>query len=279
MSKNSRHILSNWPYIFWFAFYFFLSVLIFGASIDSLKVVAVIYAVSLVAAFLPVTEAVVRFFSGVRSLKTSHEKERLIPIFDEVYEKARQTNPHIFKGIRLYINNSMDVNAFAFGKKTLVITRGATELLSDDCLYGIMAHEFGHFSNFDTMVLLVSTVGNIIMSTILKLILWIVNLLHRYAKARYDSNIIKIIYSLIAFIYSAIVFIGDVILMSVSRKHEYLADEFAYRSGYGDELIGVLTELDAIMMSEPKGVMDILRRTHPSLPCRIAKLEAYAESA
>jgi len=54
----------------------------------------------------------------------------------------------------------MTINAFAFGKSTLVLTRGSLELLNDDCLKGLIVHEFGHFSHRDTEAILLTTVSN-----------------------------------------------------------------------------------------------------------------------
>ena len=59
-----------------------------------------------------------------------------------------RTDPQLSRKIRLYIQEDMSVNAFVFGKKTLVLTRGSVALLSDDCLKGLMAHEFGHFAHY-----------------------------------------------------------------------------------------------------------------------------------
>ena len=52
----------------------------------------------------------------------------------EVYKQASKVNPDLPKNIKLYVQENMDINAFAFGKSTLVLTKGSLELLDDDGL-------------------------------------------------------------------------------------------------------------------------------------------------
>jgi len=91
-----------------------------------------------------------------------------VPLFKEVYTEAFQTDPTLSRHIKLYIKEDMSINAFAFGKSSMIITRGSLELLSDECLKGLMAHEFGHFVHGDTIASLFATVSNLFLSLAVK---------------------------------------------------------------------------------------------------------------
>jgi len=157
VSFTSARTNENWVYVAWFLFYFiFFSVITVGIAIP-------IYIITVIVAFSSIAEKLWRSVSGVRPLRLKSEKERLAPLFMEVYKKAFEADPNLSQSIKLYIKEDMTINAFAFGSSTLVLTRGSLELLNDDCLKGLIAHEFGHFSHMDTEALLLSTVSNFFM--------------------------------------------------------------------------------------------------------------------
>ena len=270
-----KEIYSNWPYIFWLVFYLLLFWFIFGGTSEVFIYLVLIYTVSILFACSSMAESLWRSVSGVRKLMTQSEINRLIPLFEEVYEEAIKKDPNLHKGIKLYIQEDMEINAFAFGKSTLVLTKGSIELLSDENLKGLIAHEFGHFSHFDTIVVLIATVGNMLMSVLMKAIQMIANGLLFIVRNKDVSFswVIKILHGLVSITHKAIIFIGDLILMSVSREHEYMADEFAYECGYGTELAEVLYEIHQVSISSPGSVIEQLRSTHPPLTNRIQRLE------
>jgi len=141
-----RKATDNIPYIVWFFIYAAIFWLLTGASLGSLITVIAVYAILLIIAGLPVAERLWRLISGVRPLRLRSEKERLLPLFKEVYSEAVKIQPNLPRNIHLFIKEDMNVNAFAFGWETLVITRGSLELLDDECLKGLIAHELGHFA-------------------------------------------------------------------------------------------------------------------------------------
>lgn len=270
-----KEIFSNWPYLFWFLFYFTLFWILLGANGKSFMFVLAVYGISILFAISPMAERLWRSVAGARDLATRAEIDRLLPLFKEVYENAKTTDPNLSKDISLYIQEDMDVNAFAFGRGSLVLTRGSIELLDDDCLKGLMAHEFGHFSHFDTVVILVAYVGNIFMSIIMKLVYGLAKVLLFMVRNK-DSTytvIFKMLYHLTMGLYKAILFVGDLILMSVSREHEYMADSFASKCGYGEVLTNVLYQIHTVSVQRPGNVIEQLRSTHPPLTERIGRLE------
>jgi len=206
------------------------------------------YALAIPFALSPLAESLWRSLSGVRPLRLRKEKQRLIPLFHQVYRGAVTADPKLTQKIRLYIKEDMGINAFAFGRRTLVLTRGSITLLSDDCIKGLIAHEFGHFSHYDTVISLFITVTYLPITLIKKLFDYITNKFRKEPK-------------------------NGIISMSYSRKNEYLADKFALNSGFGYELTEVLLEIYEVSFTKPKSVKEQLRSSHPPITKRIERLE------
>jgi len=90
-------------------------------------------------------------------------------------------------------------------------------------------------------VLLLAVVGNLLMSIVMRIIYVITKTLLFIVRNK-DTTftiIFRILHGIISGLYKAINFMGDVILMSVSREHEFMADAFAHRCGYGEALTDV----------------------------------------
>jgi len=187
----------------------------------------------------------------------------------EVYKKAVEADPNLSQSIKLYIKEDMTINAFAFGSSTLIITRGSLALLNDDCLKGLIAHEFGHFSHGDTEAVLLGAVSNFFMSYIISKLTDRKNYYDLENKTGIIISLVKGIYRL----FRAIDFIGEVILKRTSRRNEYLADAFASKSGFTKELTDVLIEIYAAGVSKPESVKEQLKSTHPHVTLRIERLE------
>ena len=258
----------NWIYVVWFLFYFLLVAFFTGGLAIPL------YIITTILAFSKVAEKLWRRVSGVRPLRLKSEKERLLPLFREVYMGAVRVNPNLSRGIKLYIKEDMTINAFAFGKSTLVLTRGSLELLNDSCLKGLMAHELGHFSYRHTEAFLLSTVSNFHISFMMNKLTDLKNRLDNSKnRGGFMNMIFKTIIDLIYYSFRSTDFIGELILMHTSRKNEYLADGFANQSGFGANLTEVLIELYRASVSKPQSVKEQLKSTHPDITLRIERLE------
>jgi len=260
---------SNWIYLAWFLFYAILFTFI------TRGLALVFYMISVPIALSPIAEKVWRSVSGVRPLRLRVEKERLLPLFKEVYEGAVKSNPNLFKGIKLYIKEDMTINAFAFGKSTLVLTRGSIMLLSDECLKGLIAHEFGHFSHRHTEAILIAMIGNLPLMFIIRKLTDVKNHFNNSEnKGTLITGIFALFFDLIYYLFKGLEVIGDLVLTFCSREHEYVADEFAFKSGFGQELTDALSEIYNVSISKPQSVREQLRSTHPHITLRIEELEA-----
>lgn len=248
MKNKGGFFKSNWAYLIWFCLYFsfaVFTVMFFTEDIrSSLLITTLIYSSCVGLALSPIGETIVRLMEGAKPIQTQEDKDYLLPIFEEVYEEAKEFSPNINKGIELYVTDSMAVNAFAIGRKTVALTRGAIYTFSPDELKGILAHELGHMVNGDTKALLIKLIGNGFFSIIIFALRIIVNILENISLMIGHKNIVLAVISFITIISRifmdlsivAFIFIGDVIIALNSRYSEYLADEYAYLIGYGEDL-------------------------------------------
>jgi heat shock protein HtpX len=225
--------------------------------------------------------------NNVRELKTRQEIDYLEPIFDEVYQTAKEQNPKLSRNIQVYITDAMYVNAFACGKNTVCITKGALETFNTDELAGVIAHELGHICYGHTKATLLSLVGNAFFS----LIVWIFGLIIRISDTigtAVTSQSMPALLALKVFTVSAtllyngslflFVYISNVILSLNSRTNEFQADDFSDQIGYGEELTQALYLIDKISMGQKLTLKERIMASHPHTAERIKRLEQKQET-
>lgn len=168
------------------------------------------------------------------------------------------------------------------GRETVAVTRGAIETFTPDELKGVIAHELGHIANGDTKALLLTVVGNGIFTIIiflLKIVMFIFDLINLIITR---NTIIAILIFAIRFVFDivilAISYIGILILSINSRSNEYNADEFAYKIGYGGELVEALYLLQKISLPANLSLLEKLKASHPHIADRIGRLEEKLEA-
>ena len=241
----------------------------------------VIYTVSVALALSPIGEAIFRAMNGCREISDPSMLNRLTPLFNEVYEKAKLKDPNLSQNIRLYMVDQPYPNAFALGRNTVCVTSGLL-YLSDDEIKGIFAHEFAHLSNKDTDITLFIYVGNLIASVmflILRVVLFIISFFLGSMTGRRNSAArgfvlaatLDLIYAAIVGLYTKL---GILLVNYSNRNHEFEADKFAYDLGYGRELRDALTELQGENV-KPSGFVANLMSSHPETYLRIEKLNKY----
>lgn len=164
MEEISKLLKYNWAYVLWFGVYllvgtFVIHIFVESAGLSFLYAI-LIYGISITIALSPIGEIILRTLEGATPVLIQEDREYLLPLFQEVYEQVKKENPEISREINLYITKSMTVNAFAAGRKTIAVTRGAIKALDKEQLKGLLAHEFGHMVHNDTKALLITLVGN-----------------------------------------------------------------------------------------------------------------------
>ena len=279
--KVMKFIGSNIVYIIWFLLYFTIAWAILGANWTSFMIVSVIYGISVTIALSPIGEGILRFTEGCRLPTTEEEYNYLMPLFEEVYDNARELNPTLSSDIKLYITDDMYVNAFAMGRNTVAVTRGAMATLTADELKGVLAHELGHITHGHTKALLLAVVGNFFFSIIVWIFRILLNIVQFFANLSANFNVVGIAFAVITFItrvfadLSILLFVNlsQIILAINSRTNEIQADTFAYEIGYGRELISAMYLLQKITMGQKVSLSDRLKASHPHIAYRIRQLE------
>lgn len=244
----------------------------------------VVYLMSVVIAVSPIGEFILRLQTGCREIKRQDYLDRLNPLFEEVYKKAKEKNPNLPDDIKFFMSKDKEPNAFATGRKTICMTEGLLDY-SDEEIKGILGHEFGHLAHKDTDAILVVEVGNLIVTGIFvafRLLVKIITLIFHLLFSIVSSSFAEIFVSaitrvLIDFLLVAVMTIwtklGTLICLHSSRKNEFEADEYCCSLGYGEKLCAALDKMDNIK-GEKSTLWATLNSTHPDTDERIAKMQA-----
>ncbi|HKE34504.1 MAG TPA: zinc metalloprotease HtpX [Candidatus Acidoferrum sp.] len=243
--------------------------------------------------FAVVMNAFAYFFSDRIALMSSRAKSvtreqlpRLYAVMDRLAAKANLPVP------KLYVVPEAAPNAFATGRNprhaSVAVTQGLLELMNDDELEGVIAHELSHVRNYD---ILISSIAATLAGAIFHLATmgrWAM-IFGGYGGDREDRDgggIAAILMLILAPIAAMLLQLG------LSRQREYSADATGARmvgNPYG--LMSALEKLGAYNSRIPTtaitpstsslcivkplfggGSLATLLSTHPALPDRIAKL-------
>ena len=234
----------------------------------------VAYALSIAIALSPAGEWLLRVQTGCKRIKRVEYKERLEPLFREVYDKAKEQYPLLSENIELFMSQDKFPNAFATGRKTVCLTKGFLGF-SDNKIKAVFAHELGHLAHKDTDIILIIAVGNFIVSAFFityRVITGMMAFMFAIASRSYGTLIMHFFMDLI---FVGMMWLwtrfGIILTRHSSRQNEYLADKFAYDCGYGNELAETLDLIG--QGSGAKGLWANLASTHPDTDDRIARLQ------
>ena len=257
--------------------------LLFGAFFTDINnwqsavVIVVFYLLTVAISLSPVGEFLLAALAGARRIKRRDIKIRLIPLLEVVLSQALNETPTMVKSINLKIVNDKSPNAFAVGRKTICVTEGLLNL-SDEEIMAIFAHELGHLAYKHITIQLLIGGGNLLISGMLlliKLVCWTISAIFALVALSSLRLLLGIIITAIGSIYSIAMWLWTkfcmLFLMWSMRQNEFVADEYAYRLGYGNILARLL---DNQMCSNPEnGLLKALYSSHPSSDDRIAKLQ------
>ncbi|MFH0772299.1 MAG: zinc metalloprotease HtpX [Candidatus Omnitrophota bacterium] len=218
------------------------------------------------------------------------EAPKIHRIVNNLVQKADLPKP------RIYIIPQAAPNAFATGRNpkhaAVAVTEGIMQLLNDDEMEGVLAHELSHVGNRD---ILISTIVATMAGAIYMLADWA-----RWAamfggrRDEREGGGIKLVAMLLVAILAPIV--AMLIQLAISRSREYLADESGAKlCGRPLSLANALRKLynysrKIPMQSNPTtahmfivnpltaGGLLAMFSTHPPIERRIARLEELAIS-
>jgi heat shock protein HtpX len=204
---------------------------------------------------------------------------------------------------KVYVINDPAPNAFATGRDPkhaiVAATTGLLEIMDDNELQGVMAHEMSHVKNYDIRVStivfgLVSAIG-ILADMAMRAAFWSGMFggggRDRDRNGGGDNNGIGLVLILIGIVASIIAFlIGPLVQAAVSRQREYLADASGaeitrFPEGlasaleklgqYGRPMRKHSTSMAHMYIADPikPGFVERAFSTHPPIPERIARLK------
>lgn len=213
--------------------------------------------------FSTVGKEFMRYDIPHRKMNVAEEKY-LMPILNEVFNKAKLSLPKVF------VADDPHPNAMVVGD-ALIIHTGLIATSTQYELAGVIAHEAGHIKNKDLTMATLNYATSQLSDWILCLGLGIANALS-------GGGSIGIIYVLLFFpimfmrairwVVLSLVALGN---KAVRRNSEYKADEFAASLGYRE---GITSYLVKLQYKYPSLDKKSIFRTHPTIISRLKSLEA-----
>ncbi len=198
---------------------------------------------------------------------------------------------------KIYLVPMEQPNAFATGRgpghAVVAVTRGILEILDEEELRGVLAHEIAHIKNRDVLVASIAATIAGAISMIVNWLQWA--LIFGWGRDEEEGgNPLSIVGSILLIIVTPI--IAAIIQMAISRSREYLADETgAYICGCPLALARALQKIHDYVTQVPARVNEgtahlfienplkgeglwELFSTHPSTEKRIARLMEIAKA-
>jgi heat shock protein HtpX len=224
------------------------------------------------------------WFSDKIALRMSHaqpisetEQPRLHQMVRELAHSAGLPMP------RLYMIPASQPNAFATGRSpkhaAVAVTKGITELLSENELRGVIAHELAHIRNRDTLIQSVAaTIGGAI-TWIAYMLMWV---------GGDDDSPLGLVGAIAMMLLAPIA--AGLVQMAISRQREYAADATGAQIARApNALADALERLEAGAKAMPMqvnaaaeplyivkpfraGGVAGLFSTHPPIPERVKRL-------
>ncbi len=230
------------------------------------------------------------FFSDKMALKMSGAKPISESEAPKLYQAVRELTTRAGLPMpRLYVIPQDQPNAFATGRNpehsAVAVTRGILNLLSEDELRGVLAHELTHIKNRDILIQSVASAIGAAITYLAYMFMWFGN----------DNNSpLSLVASLALVLLAPIA--ATIIQLSISRQREYAADAGgAEICGNPESLASALLRLEQGAAAAPMqvnsaaeplyivkpfsgGGMAKLFSTHPPIEERVKRLRQMRPS-
>lgn len=198
---------------------------------------------------------------------------------------------------RVYIMNDPSPNAFATGRDpkhaAVCATTGLLDIMNDNELAGVFAHELGHVKNYDVRVSMIAFALTAVISLIADVMLRMTWFRGNDREEREGQGILLLL-GIVAAILAP--FVAMMIQLAISRQREYLADATsALTTRYPEGLISALQKIQHtgsairrqntatahLFFANPlRGhSLAALFSTHPPIADRIARLQHMEDHA
>lgn len=186
---------------------------------------------------------------------TYYSGSKMALAVNQAHEIQKSDNPRLWRIVenlsitdglpmpKVYIMNDPAPNAFATGRDpkhaAVCATTGILDMMNDDEMQGVLAHELSHIKNYDIRVSMVAFALTAVISLIADIIL---RLTFFGGGDREENNQVFLILGIVAAILAPIV--ATLIQLAVSRQREYLADASgALTTRYPEALASALEKI------------------------------------
>ena len=243
----------------------------------------------------------------VYAIFTYYAGSKMALAVNQAREIQKSDNPRLWRVVenlsitdglpmpRVYIMNDPAPNAFATGRDpkhaAVCATSGILDIMDDDELQGVLAHELSHIKNYDIRVSMIAFALTAVISLIADIIL---RLTWFGGGDRDENNQVFMILGIVAAILAPIV--ATLIQLAVSRQREYLADASgALATRYPEALASALEKIKQtgsvarrqntatahLFFVNPLRAHSLagLFSTHPPIDDRIARLRSMGTHA
>ena len=245
--------------------------------------------------------------AAVYALITYYAGSRMALAVNRAKEIQKRDNPRLWRIVenlaitdglpmpRVYIMDDPAPNAFATGRDpknaSVCVTSGILDLMNDQELQGVLAHELSHIKNYDIRVSMIAFALTAVISLIADII---IRLVWFGGDRDREGNQVFLVLGIVAAILAPIV--ATMIQLAVSRQREYLADASgALATRYPEGLASALEKIGKtgsvarhqntatahlFFVNPLKGhSLAGLFSTHPPIPDRIARLRSMGTHA
>jgi heat shock protein HtpX len=238
----------------------------------------------------------ISYYSGSRlALAVNGAKEiqkrdnpRLYRIVENLAITEGMPTPHV------YIIHDPALNAFATGRNpsssAVCVTSGLLEVMDDEELQGVLAHELGHIKNYDIRVNIIAFA----LTAVIGLLADIMLRLSWFSDDDNNNNQIFFVLGIVAAVLAPLV--ATLIQLAISRQREYLADATgAMTTRYPEGLARALEKIGesgSVMKRQNASTSHLffanplkgrglasLFSTHPPIADRVQRLRAMGTKA
>lgn len=253
-----------------------------GLRAESVLLIVAGYLITVWISLSPAGEWVLAALVGAQEIKRRDMKIRLIPLLEIVYDEAKRYTPSMVDSIRLKIIHDDAPNAFAIGRRTICVTDGLLNL-DDEDIMAVFAHEMGHIVYGHSVIQLLIGGSNVFIAgclLLIKIVCWMITAICGLFAMGTRSFLWRMLIVFFGALSSISIWLWTkfcmLFLMWSMRQNEFVADEYAYKIGFGNGLARVL---DLHICPAPKrGLLKALYATHPHSDDRVARLQNLGAS-
>jgi heat shock protein HtpX len=190
----------------------------------------------------------------VYALITYYAGSRMSLAVNRAQQIEKKDNPRLWRTVenlaitdglpmpKVYIMNDPAPNAFATGRdpnhSSVCVTSGLLDIMNDNELQGVLAHELSHIKNYDIRVSMVAFALSAVISLLADIIIRMV----WFRDNDNENNQVFLILGIVAAVLAPLV--AMFIQLAVSRQREYLADASgALTTRYPEGLASALAKI------------------------------------